>query len=122
MPFQTIRTYSPFFRLDGTPGLPQERVFLSKHGKPYKESPSALKSAADDLKLNEGRAVNDRFSFHNLRHMAATDFGGILNLRDLMDYMGWKTPAMALRYMHGNEDAQRAAIAAREARLTLTDQ
>lgn len=96
------------------PGLPQEHVFISSRGKPYKEAPSALRTSVDALGLNEGRATNDRFSFHNLRHMAATDLGGILNLRDLMDYMGWKTAAMALRYMHGNEEAQRAAIASRK--------
>lgn len=76
----------------------------------------------DALQLNEGRAVNERFSFHNLRHMAATDLARVLPLRDLMDYMRWKTPAMALRYMHGNEDAQRAAITAGEAQLTLNRQ
>lgn len=36
-----------------------------------------------------------------------------------MDYMGWKTPTMALRYMHGNEEAQRAAISAREKQLAI---
>lgn len=104
------------------PGLPGEYIFLNHRGKPYKEAPSALKTSVEFLKLNEGRAPNDRFSFHNLRHMAATDLARDLPLRDLMDYMGWKTPAMALRYMHGNEDAQRAAIAAREARLTMKKQ
>lgn len=95
------------------PGAPKEHVFLNSNGAPYKEAPHALKTAVDTLKLNEGRAANDRFSFHNLRHMAATDLARALPLRDLMDYMGWKTPSMALRYMHGNEEAQRAAIAAR---------
>lgn len=101
------------------PGLPKERVFLSKYGKAYQEAPNTLKTAVDALQLNEGRAANERFSFHNLRHMAATDLARVLPLRDLMDYMGWKTPAMALRYMHGNEEAQRAAIAAREKTMTL---
>lgn len=102
------------------PNLSKERVFLSKQGKPYSEAPATLKTAVDALKLNEGRAANERFSFHNLRHMAATDLARVLPLRDLMDYMGWKTPAMALRYMHGNEDAQRAAIADRETQLTFS--
>ena len=106
------------FLKDFGPGLPHEPVFLSSHGKPYKEAPAALKTSVDALKLNEGRADNERFSFHNLRHMAATDFARVLPLRDLMDYMGWKTPAMALRYMHGNEEIQRAAIAAREVMLS----
>ena len=104
------------------PGLPNENVFLNHKGQPYKEAPSALKTSVEALGLNDGRAANDRFSFHNLRHMAATDLARDLPLRDLMDYMGWKTPAMALRYMHGNEEAQRAAIAAREARLTMNHQ
>lgn len=104
------------------PGLPNENVFLNHRGQTYKEAPSALKTSVEALNLNEGRAANDRFSFHNLRHMAATDLARDLPLRDLMDYMGWKTPAMALRYMHGNEEAQREAIAAREARLTMNHQ
>lgn len=104
------------------PGLHNENVFTNHRGQPYKEAPSALRTSVDELKLNEGRAANDRFSFHNLRHMAATDLARDLPLRDLMDYMGWKTPAMALRYMHGNEDVQRAAVAAREARLTMNRQ
>ena len=102
-----------FFLKEFGPGLPKERVFVSKQGKPYKEAPNTLKTAVDALELNEGRAANERFSFHNLRHMAATDLARALPLRDLMEYMGWKTPAMALRYMHGNEEAQRAAIVAR---------
>lgn len=95
------------------PGLAQEHVFLGTQGKPYKEAPSALKKTINSLGLNEGRAKNDRFSFHNLRHMVATDLAQALPLRDLMDYMGWKTPSMALRYMHGNEEVQWAAIATR---------
>lgn len=104
------------------PHSPKEHVFTNPKGNPYKEAPSSLKTSIDALNLNEGRAENDRFSFHNLRHMAATDLARVLPLRDLMDYMGWKTPSMALRYMHGNEEAQRAAIAAREAQLTLNRQ
>ncbi len=100
------------------PGAPKERVFLNSKGAPYKEAPHTLKTAVDTLELNEGRAANERFSFHNLRHMAATDLARVLPLRDLMDYMGWKTPSMALRYMHGNEEAQRAAVAAREEKLS----
>lgn len=110
------------FLKDFGPGLPSEHIFLNSKGNPYKEAPSALKTSVDALRLNEGRGKNDRFSFHNLRHMAATDLARALPLRDLMDYMGWKTPAMALRYMHGNEEVQRAAIAAREAQLTLNRQ
>jgi len=96
------------------PGTPKEHVFTNSKGDPYKDPPHALRTAVATLKLNDGRAANDRFSFHNLRHMAATDLARALPLRDLMDYMGWKTPAMALRYMHGNEKAQRAAIEERE--------
>lgn len=104
------------------PHSPKEHVFINPKGNPYKEAPSSLKTSIDALNLNEGRAENDRFSFHNLRHMAAPELARVLPLRDLMDYMGWKTPSMALRYMHGNEEAQRAAIAAREAQLTLNRQ
>ena len=95
------------------PGLPQDHVFVNSKGEPYKEAPHTLAIAVKTLKLNEGRADNERFSFHNLHHMAATDHARVLLLRDLMDYMGWKTPAMALRYMHGSEEVQRAAVAAR---------
>lgn len=99
------------------PNLPREHVFLNSRGTPYKEAPSALDSAIEALNLNEGRASNERFSFHNLRHMAASDLARVLPLRDLMDYMGWKTPSMALRYMHGDGERQRAATSIRNATI-----
>lgn len=99
------------------PQLPYAPVFVSQKGKVYHEAPSALRTVVKHLKLNDGRTKNDRFSFHNLRHMTATDLAHALPLRDLMDYMGWKTPAMALRYMHGNEKIQREAVSKREKKL-----
>jgi len=47
---------------------------------------------------------------HSIRHAVATELAKSLNLRSLMDAMGWRVPAMALRHMHGNEDATRSAL------------
>jgi hypothetical protein len=44
----------------------------------------------------------------------ATNLAGILDIRSLMDVMGWKQVAMAARYVHSNEDTKRAAMAALE--------
>ena len=100
------------------PGSPQDKIFKNSLGNAHTEAPHHFRQAIQDTNLNEGRERLDRFSFHNLRHMAASDLARVMPLRDLMDYMGWKVSAVALRYMHGNEEAQRAAIAAREAQLS----
>jgi len=63
---------------------------------------------------NEGRGARDRVSFHTIRHTVATQLAKSLDVRSLMDIMGWKVVAMAARYIHSNEDTKRAAMAALE--------
>ena len=64
------------------------------------------------LRFNEGRGRLDRISFHSIRHTVATELANKLDLRSLMDVMGWKVPAMALRYMHGDEEKKIDALEA----------
>ena len=92
------------------PGKATDYVFLNSKGKPYTDSPAVFRDTVEALGLNEGRSKLDRFSFHSLRHGAATALARKMTLRDLMDYMGWKVAAMALRYTHSNEASQRAAL------------
>lgn len=40
----------------------------------------------------------------------ATKLGTLLDLRSLMDTLGWKRVAMAARYMHGNDDLKKSAL------------
>jgi integrase len=41
----------------------------------------------------------DRLSPHDLRHTRATRLASWLNVRELMDWFGWNSPAMAARYI-----------------------
>lgn len=92
------------------PGHPKDNVFVSSQGYPYKQAPSSFRSTVEHLGLNEGRPKREHFTFHSLRHGAATAFAKRMTLRELMDYMGWKVAAMALRYTHSEEAHQRAAL------------
>lgn len=92
------------------PGKPTDYVFVNAKRKPYTNSPAIFRDTVEALGLNEGRSKLDRFTFHSLRHGAATAFAKRMTLRDLMDYMGWNVAAMALRYTHSNEASQRAAL------------
>ena len=93
-------------------GGPQEPVFLNHHGRAYSQVPGAFVRAVQELKLNDGRSPRDQFSFHSLRHSAATKLAKVLPLRGMMDVLGWQVPAMALRYTHTSEaDRQVAAEA-----------
>jgi integrase len=92
------------------PGRPSEYVFVNQQGLPYTDTPAIFRSTVEGLGLNEGRSKLDRFTFHSLRHGAATALAQKLTLRDLMDFMGWKVAAMALRYTHSNEASQRSAL------------
>ena len=47
----------------------------------------------------------------------ATQLAKSLDVRSLMDIMGWKVVAMAAWYIHSNEDTKRAAMAALEKTL-----
>jgi len=98
-------------------GKPQDSVFISLKGFPYKEAPSAFRTVVDALKLNEGRDPLDKISFHSIRHSVATELAKRLNIRELMDVMGWRTVLMATRYIKGDEDTKRNALAGLEQTL-----
>lgn len=93
--------------VQGTPG---DRVFTKKDGSPYREAPSAFKTAVRKLELNKGHGELDCISFHSIKHSVATRLGQRLGTRDLMDVMGWRTVQMAMRYVHSNEDAKARAL------------
>ena len=91
------------------------RVFLASQGKLYKQAPKSFRDVVEDLGLNQDRAKLDKIVFHSLRHSGATRLGQSgIPLRDMMDYAGWKTPAMALRYQHSGDAGRRRAMAALE--------
>ncbi len=92
-----------------TAGKPTELVFPNQRGGKYGCAPSAFDAVVEEMKLNEGRDPLDRFSFHSLRHMAATRLARVLPLRGLMDVMGWTVAAMALRYSHTSEADRKIA-------------
>ncbi len=96
------------------PGDHGEHVFTNALGHAYKDAPLSFRAAVAVLALNEGRREREYFTFHSLRHGFATALAKRLPLRDLMDYMGWKVAAMALRYTHGDEKDQRLAVEALE--------
>lgn len=85
-------------------------VFKNSHGVRYKESPQAFKNVIRELGLNEGHDRLNRISYHSLRHTVATKLAKNLDIRTLMDTMGWKQVSMAARYMHGDEDKKKAAL------------
>jgi len=85
-------------------------VFLNMSGKPYTQVPTSFKKIIIKLKLNEGRDRYDRLSFHSLRHTAATLMAKYVDLRSLMDILGWKSINMAARYMHGDEERKKKAL------------
>ena len=53
---------------------------------------------------NMGKAIGiDNLSPHDLRHTRATRLAGSKNVRELMDWFGWNSPAMAARYIESAE-------------------
>jgi len=78
------------------------------------EAPETFRAVVKSLGLNDGRGERDRVSFHTIRHTVATQLAKSLDVRSLMDVMGWKVIAMAARYIHSNEDTKRAVMAALE--------
>lgn len=91
-------------------GAPTEKVFTNASMRTYKEAPSPFRTAVNKFGLNEDRARLDSISFHSIRHTVATELAKQIDIRSLMDIMGWKVPAMALRYMHGNSIAKQSAL------------
>lgn len=85
-------------------------VFPREDGKKYREAPTTFALVVDKLELNEGRDEYDRISFHNIRHTVATRLAPHLDLRSLMDVMGWKVVAMAARYIKSSEQAKLTAL------------
>lgn len=85
-------------------------VFKNRDGNKYKESPQAFKNVIKELGLNDGHDRLDRISYHSLRHTVATKLAKTLDIRTLMDTLGWKQVSMAARYMHGDEDKKKAAL------------
>jgi len=56
-----------------TPGRPEDLIFPGPGGEPFREITSYFRTAVKDLKLNEGITDRrERFSFHSLRHTAAS--------------------------------------------------
>jgi integrase len=49
-------------------------------------------------KMGEGLGI-DKLSPHDLRHTRATHLAKSMNVRELMDFFGWNSPAMAARYI-----------------------
>jgi len=45
---------------------------------------------ADNLGFNKGRDKRNRISFHIIRHTVATNLARQLDIRGLMDIMGWR--------------------------------
>ncbi|MCI6332510.1 MAG: site-specific integrase [Desulfovibrio piger] len=87
-----------------------ENVFLNTRGEVYKEAPQSFRKVIKQLGLNENHDRLDRISYHSLRHTVATMLSQDLDIRSLMDLLGWKQIAMPARYMHGNEEKKVVAL------------
>ena len=59
--------------------------------------------------FNEGRAMRDRVTFHTIGHTAAMNLAKMLDVRSLMDVLGWKVIEMAVRYIHIKEETKHHA-------------
>jgi len=99
------------------PGRPDVLVFPRPGGNRYAETPEAYRAVVKSLGLNDGRGRRDRVCFHTIRHSVATQLARNLDVRSLMDIMGWREISMAARYIHSDADAKRAAMAALEKTL-----
>jgi integrase len=91
---------------------PTALVFPNTEGNAYTQIPTAFRKVVEGLGVNTGRGPHDRFTFHSLRHMAATRLARVLPLRGLMDVLGWSVAAMALRYSHTSQADMDAAAKA----------
>lgn len=84
-------------------------IFTNKNGEIYKQTPKIFAKTVHELKLNEGRERLDKITFHSIRHSVATELAKTLDIRTLMEFMGWKRMEMALRYIHNNYEAAKNA-------------
>jgi integrase len=92
------------------PGPTGTYVFTDKSGKPYTQAPATFSAVVQSLGMNQDRTRRDKLTFHSIRHTVATRLARDLGPRDLMDLLGWRTVQMAMRYVHGNEDAKTKAL------------
>lgn len=108
-PLLLTTALSEMFKSFG-PGEPDAVVFPRSDGKPHVEAPHNFKKVIEEQRMNVGRGPRDRISFHSIRHTVATKLAATLDIRSLMDVMGWKQVSMAARYVHSNENTKRAAM------------
>lgn len=88
----------------------KEYVFVNSKGEKYKDCPSTFRDVIAELGLNENKDAYNKICFHSLRHTASTVMSSCMDVRSLMDIMGWKSVSMAVRYMHGNAREKHAAL------------
>jgi len=93
------------------PGDADAPVFPNSVGRRYTGVPINFVRAVADLGFNKGRDKRDRISFHSIRHTVATNLAKHLDIRGLMDIMGWRVVNMAARYIHSDEGSKKAAMA-----------
>lgn len=96
-----------------------EFVFLNERGKPWTSVPGAFLDTVKRLEFNKDRDPLDRVSFHTTRHTAATELADEIDIRSMMELFGWKTVAMAVRYIHSNDGALRRAASRLEGRSVV---
>jgi integrase len=92
--FDEVKLYS-----NGKEGI----VFADSSGCEHTRVPFCFKKVVKELKLNENRDKLDRLTFHSIRHTVASKLAPMLDLRSLMDTLGWKKVEMAGRYIHSDD-------------------
>jgi integrase len=94
-----------------TPGRPEDLIFPGPDGEPLREITSYFRTAVKDLKLNEGITDRrERFSFHSLRHTAASFLiqSGV-DLYTVKEILGHGSIALTERYSHLADTALKEA-------------
>ena len=89
---------------------PKALIFPREDGGQFPEPPSTFETVVTSLGYNEGRDEYDKITFHSIRHTVATRLAQRLDLRSLMDIMGWRVVAMAARYIKSNEKTKLEAL------------